>query len=72
MACERYFELAGKRPGDLSTRVATDSDAVIGLVIRVYSRTTDEEMKNRCLDLIDRAKLLGAYGVANIENTFDR
>ena len=56
MACERYFELAGKRAGDLSTRVATDSDTVIGLVIRVYSRATGEEMKNRCLDLIDRAK----------------
>ena len=72
MACERYFELAGERAGDISTRVASDSDTVISLIIRVYSKATDEETKNRCLDLIDRAKLLGAYGVANIETTFDR
>ena len=72
MACERYFELAGKRAGDISTRVAADSDTVISLVIRVYSKVTDEEMRGRCLDLIDKAKLLGAYGVANVENTFDR
>ena len=72
MACERYFELAGEGAGDISTRVAADSGTVISLVIRVYDRATSDDVKSRCLDLIDKAKLLGAYGVTSVETTFDR
>ena len=72
LACERYFELVGTSAGGVGTRVAADSSTVIGLVLRVYSKATNDEVKSRCLDLIDKAKLLGAYGVESIESTFDR
>lgn len=72
MACERYFQLAGERAGDVSTRVAADSSTVMSLIIRVYSKATNDEVKSRCLDLIDKAKLLGAYGADSVESTFDR
>lgn len=72
LACERWFDLAGTSAGDVSTRVSADSSTVINLVIRVYSKATTDEVKSKCLDLIDKAKLLGAYGVDRVEDTFDR
>ena len=64
--------MAGERAGDVSTRVAADSSTVMSLIIRVYSKATNDEVKSRCLDLIDKAKLLGAYGADSVESTFDR
>ncbi len=72
LASERYFELAGKNAGDVSTRMAADSSTIITLIIRVYSKATDDEVKSRCLDLIDKAILLGAYGINNVGSAFDR
>ena len=72
MACERYFELAGTSAGDVSKRSAADSSTVINLIIRVYGRATSDGVKSKCLDLIDKAILLGAYGVDSVEATFDR
>ena len=72
LASERYFELAGKNAGDVSTRMAADSSTIITLTIRVYSKATDDEVKSRCLDLIDKAILLGAYGINNVGSVFDR
>ena len=71
-ACERWFDLAGASAGDISSRTAADSSTVISLIIRMYSKTTDDEVKSRCLDLIDKAIVLGAYGVDSVEATFDR
>ena len=71
-ACERYFELAGTNAGDVTARVSANSSTVIALVIRVYGKATNDEVKSRCLDLIDKAILLGAYGVDSVEATFDR
>ena len=71
-ACERYFDLAGKNAGDISKRVSFDSSTVISLIIRVYGKAANDEVKSRCLDLIDKANLLGAYGLDSVESTFDR
>ena len=72
VACERWFGLAGTSAGDISSRTAADSSTVISLVIREYSKETDDEVKLRCLDLIDKALLLGAHGVGSVEAEFDR
>ena len=72
LACERYFGLVGTNAGDVTARVSADSSTVIGLIIRVYGKANKDEVKSRCLDLIDEAILLGAYGVDSIEATFDR
>ncbi len=72
LACERYFDLVGGNAGDVSARASANSEAVITLVIRVYGKATTDEVKSKCLDLIDKAILLGAYGVDSVEDTFDR
>ena len=72
LACERYFDLAGTSAGDVRTRTAAYSRIVISLILRVYGKATDDGVKSRCLDLIDKAKLLGADGVDGVEAAFDR
>ena len=72
LACERHFELAGTSAGDVRTRTAAYSRIVISLILRVYGKAANEEVEARCLDLIDKAKLLSADGADGVEATFDR
>ena len=72
MACERVFELAAAKTGDLSTAVAGTSSTIAKLIVRVYSRTTNPSLRSRCLDLIDKMSIYGAYGLDAITDEFDR
>ena len=68
-ACERFFDLAA---GDMPNMNAVDTPTVANLVVRAYSQTSDTELRNRCLDLIDRMHLLGSYGLDNVMAGIDR
>ena len=72
MACDRVFELAAEKTGDLSTAVAGTSSNIAKLIVRVYSRTTEPSVRSRCLDIIDKMSLFGAYGLDVITEEFDR
>ena len=72
MSCERVFELAADKTGDLSTAVAGTSGTMAKLIVRVYSRTTDSSLKSRCLDIIDKMSLFRAHGLEVITEEFDR
>ena len=72
LACERVFELAADKTGDISTAVAGTSNAIAKLIVRVYSRTTDPSLRSRCLDIIDKMSVFGAYGLEAITEEFDR
>ena len=72
MACERVFELAAEKTGDISTAVARTSGDMAKLIVRVYSRTTDPSFRTRCLDIIDKMSLFGAHGLEAITEEFDR
>ena len=72
LACERWFDLVGASAGDISARESADSSDVMRIIIREYSKTTDDKVRSRCMDLIDKAILLGAYGVDSVEAEFDR
>lgn len=71
-ACERVFELAAIKTGDLTSAVAGTSSTIAKLIVRVYSRTTDPTLKSRCLDIIDKMSLYGGYGLDVITEEFDR
>ena len=68
-ACERYFDLAA---GDMPNMNVVDTGSVANLVVRAYSQTSDRQVNNRCLDLIDRMHLLGLYGLDNVMADIDR
>ena len=71
-ACERIFELAAVKTGDLTSAVAGTSSIIAKLIVRVYSRTTDPTLRSRCLDIIDKMSLYGGYGLDVITEEFDR
>ena len=72
MACERVFELAADKAGDVSTAVAGTSGHMAKLIVRVYSRTTDPSLRSRCLDIIDKMSVFRAHGLEAITEEFDR
>ena len=72
MACERVFELAADKTGDISTAVAGTSSTIAKLIVRVYSRTSEFSIRSRCLDIIDKMSLFGALGLDLISEEFDR
>ena len=72
LACERVFELAADKTGDISTAVAGTSNAIATLIVRIYSRTTDPSLRSRCLDIIDKMSVFRAYGLEAITEEFDR
>ena len=72
MACERVFELAADKTGDISTAVAGTSGDMAKLIVRVYSRTTDLSLRSRCLDIIDKMSVFRAHELEAITEEFDR
>ena len=72
MACERVFELAADKTGDINAAVAGTSGDIAKLIVRVYSRTADPSLRSRCLDIIDKMSLLRAHGLEVITEEFDR
>ena len=72
MVCERFFEIAGRDAADIRTMASANSRSTAELVVRAYSLTSDLEVKSRCLDLIDRMYLLGAFGLDRVTAEFDR
>ena len=72
MVCERFFEIAGRDVADIRTMASANSRTTAELVVRAYSLTSDHEVKSRCLDLIDRMYLLGAFALDKVTAEFDR
>ena len=69
---ERFFEAVGQDAGDLRTSAAAGSTYLAKLVVRAYSGATDESVKSRCLDLIDKMVLLRALGLDDATAEFER
>ena len=62
-ACKRFIDVAGLAAGDISTREAGDAGFVIKLTLRAYQQSSDESIRARSLDLVDKLMELGAYGI---------
>ena len=71
-ACERFINVAGLAAGDISTREAGDANTVIKLTLRTYQQSSDEAIRARCLDLIDKLMEHGAYGINDALEEIER
>ena len=69
---ERFVEMAGAASGDISTAAAGDSADVSQLIVRVYSQTSDDSIRERALDVIDRMSALRSYGLEGALEAFER
>ena len=71
-ACERFIDVAGLAAGDISTSEAGDADTVIKLTLRTYQQSSDDSIRAKSLDLIDRLMEFGAYGIHDALEGTDR
>ena len=72
LACERFTDVAGLAAGDISTREAGDANVVVKLVLRTYQQSSDNVIRGKCLDLIDRLMEQGAHGIDDALREFER
>ena len=61
-ACERALDAKGTDLGDIRLEAALTSRHLIAIILRMYKQGNDE-IRRRCLDIIDRLSDLGAYGL---------
>lgn len=61
--CRMFIDVAGLAAGDISTREAGDANTVTKLTLRTYQQGSDDIIRDRSLDLIDKLMELGAYGI---------
>jgi hypothetical protein len=69
---ERFIAEFGAAAGDISTAAFADAPTVSKLVIRLYTQSSDDDVKRHCLDLIDDMERLGFYGVDSQLAELDR
>lgn len=72
LVCEKFINSFGLTSADIRTRSAGDASEVSELLIRVYSQSKDETMRSRCLDLVDCMIQMGAYGLHQALQQFER
>ncbi len=71
-ACEKFIELAGAEASDISRGVAIEASQVSKLILRAYASTSDEGVKTKCLDVIDRLLEVGAWGIEEALHEHER
>ena len=71
-ACERYIDLAGEDAGNIATAASMHAQDVSKLIVRVYRQVTDQDLRSRCLDIIDKMELYRAYGLDKFMDEFER
>jgi hypothetical protein len=70
-ACERFSALLLDEGDPFSAR-ALDADRAAQILLRVYQSTSDERVRTRCLDTIDRLSRLRTYGLDKALAAFER
>lgn len=69
---ERFIEVSGRDASNISTAAAGDASSVSKLIVRLYTQSTDEAVRTRCLDLIDEMERLAFYGIDEQLKEHDR
>lgn len=71
-ACERFVDMAGLATSNVGTETAWDADTVAKLTLRIYQQSTEDTVRARSLNLIDRLMENSAYGINEALENFER
>ena len=71
-ACERFVDIAGLATRDTNTRAAWDADIVIKLTLRTYQQNSDDTIRTRSLNLIDKFMEHDTDGINKALEDFER
>lgn len=69
---ERFLDVENNEVADIRTHAAGEADDVSKLVVRAYGQAREVTTRDRCLDIIDRMTDLGAYGLDNAIDYYER
>jgi hypothetical protein len=69
-AVERFLEAHGSGIGDVTRASAMYEPIAAKLVTRAYASSTSEEMRERCLDVIDQLLAAREHGVTAMVATY--
>jgi hypothetical protein len=71
-AAERILEFVGEEGTHVAYGGSRVAHSISTLIVRQYEQTTNETIKKRCLDLIDRMERVGYFGIGDELNRIDR
>lgn len=71
-ACERFVDIAGLASSDIGTGTAWSADTVTKLTLRIYQQSTEDTIRARSLNLIDKLMENSAYGINEALENFER
>ena len=71
-ACERFVDIARTAISNTGTEEAWNADTVIKLTLRTYQQSSDDTVRARSLNLIDRFMEYGTYGIDKALGDFER
>lgn len=63
LLADRFIARCGEAAGDITQAAAGDASTVSKLVIRLYTQSSDEAVRTRCLDLIDAMEVHAFLGI---------
>ncbi len=72
VVCERFLEIVGFDAADIRSGSSADAHQVSQLLVRAYSQSTDTTFQARCLDVIDQMTQIGAYGLEDALELYER
>ncbi|MCA9051694.1 MAG: hypothetical protein KDA89_23310, partial [Planctomycetaceae bacterium] len=71
-AAERVLEFIGIEGSQVASGASMAAHSISTLVIRQYAQSTDNDLRRRCLNLIDRMERIGYFGIADEMKKLDR
>jgi hypothetical protein len=71
-AGERILGFIGEEGTHIAYHGSMIAHSIATLVVRQYEQATDDNLKARCLDLIDRMERVGYLGIGEELNKIDR
>ncbi len=72
MAAERFIKTFGREAGDIRTGASADASEVSVMLIRAYSQTPSDLVREQALNAIDEMLEAGAFGVEQSLEAFRR
>lgn len=70
--CEAFVAAHESSIGDIRTAAAGGVSYVVRLVLRMHSQHTDQAVRERCLDLIDKLVVFRAFNIESDLDTIER
>ena len=71
-ACERFVDFARSAISNTGAEEAWNADIVIKLTLRTYQQNSDNTIRARCLNLIDKFMEYGTYEMNKALEDFER